>query len=231
MGMIKKYMKRALGKACSSIDVTVIVNSYGRSGSTMLMESVLDAAVGRRTAFMRHVCRRSILDTAWDLNAMRIERGLIFKTHDYPPQNSLGAHARVVYIFSDPVDVVLSLLRLHDELGEEWMQMHYEHLRAQYGEFGKIIDEDQLGLERHLDSWLNEKRFPVAFVRYNDLWQRQNELSDFLGVAIQLPPYKERKAKKQNDPGIIKRLEATYASLRKKVGQLDDFFINSTGGL
>jgi hypothetical protein len=87
----------------------------------------------------------------------------------------------MLYTFADPVDVVLSLLRLYGERGEEWMKQYYDHLKVPYTNFENIIEEDQLELENHLNTWLDEDRIPIAFIKYEAMWEHQDEISEFLG--------------------------------------------------
>ena len=223
---IKQYSKLLIGRFFSPIDKAIIINSYGRSGSTMLTESIVESSV-KKNKIMKHVLLKSIYQTAWDIDIAKIKPGFVYKTHDYPPKNHLNTNVRVIYIFADPLDVILSLLRLYKEKGEAWMKEHYEHLKASYTDFNNIIYEDQLCLEKHFDVWIQEDRLPVAFVRYEELWNHQKEVSEFLGIPIQLPSYKERNSKKFIDPKIVEKLKITYSSLREKVFNQESFFINN----
>jgi len=151
---------------------------------------------------------------------------LIYLIHGYPPEKLLKHTLIILYTFADPVDVVLSLLRLYDERGEKWMKQHYDHLKVPYTNFENIIEEDQLELENHLNTWLQERRFPIAFVKYEELWEHQDEISEFLGLTVSLPPFRERKANKQNDQELISQLKQSYEPLRNKINDLNGFFIH-----
>jgi hypothetical protein len=222
---IKQDLKILVGNFFSPINEAIIVNSYGRSGSTMLTRSIVES-IARKNTTLKQVLFKSIPQPAWDLDEVKIRPGFVYKTHDYPPKNSFNCNVRVIYIFADPVDVILSLLRLYKEKGEAWMREHYEHLKAPYTDFNNIIYEDQLRLENHFDAWLQEKRFPVAFIRYEELWNHQKEISAFLEVPIQLPSYKERNSKKFTEPTMVEKVKITYSSLREKVFNQKSFFVN-----
>lgn len=224
---LKQIAKVGIGTVLSPLDKAILVNSYGRSGSTMLTKSIISSLAKNKAGFLDQVLIRTIKLPAWQLDSTVLRNGFIYKTHDYPPQNRIDINCYAIYIFSDPVNVVLSLLRIFEESeNDEWMRLHFNHLKAEYQEdFYSIIDYDTLNFERHFDSWLAEKRFPVAFIRYENLWENQDNLGDFLDIPLQLPPYKERKAKKNPDIHIIKRLEKTYANLRTKVFNCKDFFV------
>lgn len=223
---IKNRTKLFIGKLFSPLDKAILVNSYGRSGSTMLTKSIISSLAKRRSKLFNKILRRSFGSQAWNIDETAIRPGFVYKTHDYPPQNHISTDIRVVYIFADPIEVVLSLIRIFNNLAsDEWMRMHFEHLKAEYVEdFYSIIDCDILNLEKHFDSWLAESSLPVAFVRYEKLWENQNNIGKFLNIPLELPPYRERAAYQSTDSAIIQRLERTYSRLRKKVYNCRDFF-------
>lgn len=224
---IKAYIKTLPVKFFSPIDKAIIVNSYGRSGSTMLRDSIIESLTKDKNRIVNFALLKSLPQQAWDLGKEKIKPGFVYKTHDYPPKIHLNTNVRVIYIFADPVDVILSLLRLYKEKGEAWMREHYEHLKAPYTDFNNIIYEDQLRLEKHFDAWIKEDRIPVAFVRYEELWNHQKEVSEFLEVPIQLPSYKDRNSRKNFNTQPLEELMITYFSLREKVFNLEGFFSNN----
>ncbi|HYX05969.1 MAG TPA: hypothetical protein VE912_04475 [Bacteroidales bacterium] len=224
--MLKKTIKNILAKKYSVLNYPVVVNSYGRSGSTVLRKSIVESIVKVNYKTIKNIAYRSIAQPAWDLENTNLNNGVVYKTHDYPPRKDFRKDTRLLYTFADPVDVVLSLYRLYNERGEEWMQEHYDHLKVPYTDFKDIIREDQLQLEEHLVSWLNEKRIPIAFVKYEAMWEHQEEISEFLGFQIDLIPFRKRKAQDFENKEIISKIENTYASLREKINQQRDFFTN-----
>ncbi len=224
--MVKKKLKNIVGNWCSNFDYPIIVNSYGRSGSTVLTNSIKKSAIESKNERVRNIAFRSISQCAWDLESSALKGGIVYKSHDYPPSECFKNDVRMLYTFTEPVDVVLSLLRLHDERGEEWMKEHYKHLKVPYTNFRDIVNEDQLQLEKHLDSWLQEERFPIAFIKYETMWEHQDDISEFLGFKVELPPFKERKANEQRDKDLIRKLQKTYKPLRTKIKNMDDFFTN-----
>lgn len=224
--MLKKPVRKLLSQAYSNFDYPIIVNSYGRSGSTVLTKSIIESAVQYAPKPFRQTVFRAISDSPWRLDYSDLIGGIVYKTHDYPPKKVFREDIRMIYTFSNPVDVVQSLLRLYEERGESWMREHYQHLRASYQNFEDIIIEDNLHLENHLDSWLNEPRFPIAFIKYESMWGVQEEISKFLGFDIELPPYRERKAKERLDKKIESSIYSTYLPLQKKIDQLEPFFVN-----
>lgn len=224
--MVKNYTKNIIGSYCSTFDYPILVNSYGRSGSTVLTKSIINSAIKTQNEKVRDIVFRSISQSAWDLDNVELKNGIVYKTHDYPPRKEINSSARMLYTFADPVDVVLSLFRLFENRGEVWMKEHYDHLKVPYNNFKMIISEDNLHLERHLDAWLHEERCTVAFIRYETMWEHQDDISNFLGFDVHLPPKRDRKAKKDQPQELTDKLSVTYKALRNKVSRLDDFFVH-----
>jgi hypothetical protein len=223
--MLKKTTKNIFGQTFSKLEYPLIVNSYGRSGSTVLTESIIESCNTAKISTLRKLVDRSIDRSSWNLNGIQHKNGFVYKTHDYPPSSYINKNVKMLYTFAEPVDVVLSLLRLFDERGENWIKLHYEHLGVSYyNSFDQIIYEDQLRLEKHLEAWLNETRIPIAFIRYENMWNKQTEISEFLGFEMQLPKFIERKANRA-DKEIKLKILNNYKSFSKKIRGLEDFFI------
>jgi len=225
--MIKGTIKNIFGNICSVFNCPVLVNSYGRSGSTVLTKSIVNSANNSKNKIIKNFAIRCISQTAWDLENTNLKNGIVYKTHDYPPAKKINSKVRILYTFSDPIDVVLSLIRLYNERGEKWMKQHYSHLRATYSNFQNIIYEDQLQLKKHLKSWLRETRFPIAFIKYETMWDHQKEISDFLECKINLPPFRKRRAKQNPNQEIIKKIGNTYKDLQNQIDILDNFFVKN----
>jgi hypothetical protein len=225
--MLKKLFKDQIGSALTTFDYPILVNSYGRSGSTVLTKSIINSSIEIENKKGRDLAYRSISRVAWDLEKKQLKDGIVYKTHDYPPDSKPKKNVRMLYTFADPVDVVLSLLRLYDERGEEWMKQHYDHLKVPYTNFENIIEEDQLKLEQHMNTWLDEDRFPIAFIKYEAMWEYQDKISEFLGFKIELPTYRKRKAKSKGEDELLSKLENTYSYLRKKIEKINGFFIHN----
>jgi hypothetical protein len=223
----KKDIKDIISSYFSIADYPILVNSYGRSGSTILTKSIIENANKIKKGPIKKIFSPSISKSAWNLEEAVLKNGLVYKTHDYPPTKGFNTKTRMLYTYSDPIHVVLSLLKLFDERGEEWMKKHYSHLKAPYNNFEKIIEEDSLMLEKHLNSWMQEDRIPIAFIKYESMWNHQEDISNFLGFKINLPPYKERKAINNVDENITEKLEQTYGNLKKRIYKLELFFITN----
>lgn len=224
--MLKQITKNIIGQSFSNFDYPLVINSYGRSGSTVLTKSIVDSAIHVNHSNLRDIASRSISQSAWDLEKAVLKNGIVYKTHDYPPNDYLNENMKMLYTFANPVDVVLSLLRLFEERGEEWIKLHYDHLGVTYtNSFDDIIHEDQLMLEKHLDTWLKELRIPIAFIRYETMWDYQDDISEFLGFDIHMPAYRERKSKEVSSK-LMSTINDNYKPLITKIERLNDFFTN-----
>lgn len=227
MYKMKLEIKRFLYKLHCTYKHSVIINSYGRSGSTVLSNSVTESACKKPFLYRKAILRAGKIGT-WDLNSAEIKRGFVHKTHDLPPDKILTGDIKYVYIYGDPANSILSLIRLVEtgEWSKEKFILHSEHLKSVTSDVYDCVDRDALNMESHLDSWLAEKRFPVAFVRYESLWNNVDKLSDFLDIKIDLPAFRERRGY-DHDPSVVTQIRQTYKAMTEKVDSLEDFFITN----
>lgn len=223
--MIKKSFKNFIGSNITGLKYPLVINSYGRSGSTVLTKSIIDNLINSNSNLHINIISKAVSQSAWNLDKTKLSNGVVYKTHSYPPQSISNNNIKMLYTFADPVDVVLSILKQFETRGELWIKEHYNHLDVPYHDISQIIHEDQLKLENHLNIWMEETRFPIAFVRYETMWHHQKEISNYLGFNIELPPFKKRKAKSSVNNEVKKIIEKTYSQLRSTVNELKDFFI------
>lgn len=65
------YFKGVIGKRLSPLDIAVVVNSYGRSGSTMLLGSIKRSSVPNASRLKYELIRRGASVHAWNANAVK----------------------------------------------------------------------------------------------------------------------------------------------------------------
>ncbi len=203
--------------------IAPIVASSGRAGSTMLFDALPRALMPIRP--LRSSRRASIwlTETAWDLQGRHYRPGIVYKTHDYPPDRPLPRFTRVIYTFSDPTEVVFSLLKQDRKLGRGWIDEHYRHLRAPGGDFDRITEADTLRLADHFHAWTRPQAFPLLCIKYSALWSSTDEISRFLGVPITLPAYKPRGTDlSQISPEDVEKVRHTYAELIREIDAAAD---------
>ena len=181
-------MRSAILKIASRIGQPIVINSFGRSGSTLLYYAVASSAsrIGEPGS-------RLLSDTAWNLGTTPLERGKVYKTHDYPPDGGLGS-AKLVYVFGDPVEATASLDLKVRKSGKSWLDSHCDHLKVPRCAPGEYFDSDCLRIAAHFTTWVDQRSCNAAFVRYEALWDHAKELSDYVGFHVKLPRRKPRRS-------------------------------------
>lgn len=215
--LIREQVKAVAVKSVSRLKQPVVVNSFGRSGSTMLFDSIVDSA-GRRRLPSRF-SRRLIEATAWDLDTSDLRSGRCYKSHDYPP-NILPSNTRMIYVFGDPVAATMSAYRYAGE-SPAWLERHCEHLRAPICGREELLERDVLHIEAHLEAWLTQTNGTVAFARFETLWDYQSQLSEFVGLDVRLPQRRPRRETKVPDP----RLAEMLGRMNRKILELPNWWI------
>lgn len=173
----------------------VIVASTGRSGSTMLANSIGESFVHAKYFLLPPFLKRQLIklslsyfDRLKDIGAFR--RAPVIKTHDLY-RSKLRKNLKYVFVYGDPLDSAVSAFvqgKLH---GSAWLDQHIFHLCGN-GSGDKILVDDVLNYEHQLVSWQNA---PAFFVHYSQIWERKEELSKYLGFPLCLPTQKSRTTK------------------------------------
>lgn len=223
--MIRNQFKNFILNIYSKTNSSIIINSYGRSGSTVLTKSILKSIVRDITFSDSKLVKSSFSREAWDLNEINIKSGAVYKTHDYPPIEVPEGNFKMLYTFANPIDVVTSIKRLKNEKGMKWINDHFDHLKVDNADIDKIDQQDILKLESHLNTWVNETRFPVMFLNYETMWDYQSEISEFLGFTFELPEFKKRISNVDKDEETYSMLQETYSSLIHRIAELDNCFV------
>lgn len=195
---IKENVKVKMNKLVSKISCPVVVASCGRSGSTMLTRALADSTLREWVQVLGRpvsdrIANKIIIEYAWNLEERYLRSGFIYKTHDYPPE-TLSDHVKYIYVYSDPIEVISSVLNKAEREGEEWLAKHARHLNGKSTSRKDIIFEDSINIVENISRWCNKEGNNVLAVKYNNLWERQDQLSDFIGFDFGLPERKERRS-------------------------------------
>lgn len=187
-----------------------VVAGLGRCGTTMMYNS-----------FFRSGIRCNDQEYAMELDRVeRFQGGTAYKTHDYPPAG-LPSHVRLIYMFGNPMNIAISA---HRNINM-WGKTHHRHLRSldKFRENDDVLVEDTLSLERQFDAWYRPQGFDFISVRYEALYEErtQQQLSEFLGLRLNMVPYRHREADFDSHPRKADLL-AAYGSLLDKVLAADD---------
>ena len=180
---------------------TIVIAGMGRCGSTLLFKSV----GGSWEKSIREIFVR-------DLREEDIQPGRILKTHDFAPE-FLPPYVKVVYLFGDPFEIVLSSW---DKMKQKDITQHVIHMHGAVERQEHMFSEDVFRLEENFHSWHREHSYPVLTVRYETMWQNLDSIRDFIGKPVSLPSYKKR----WNYLEGMTKSELT--SLRKTYGRLKD---------
>lgn len=149
------------------------------------------------------------------------------------PPRRLDSRTRILYVYGDPVDSVLSLFR-RDYARVQGCKNGVFNPRYAMGSLEDYArgGRDDLGITRHLKAWTAGSNYknPAIAVNYDALWNRARDIVDFLelprGSSAQFPARRKRKSVR-SDYGldVIERLECIYGAYRDITTQLGDFAV------
>lgn len=213
--MIPVKMRETAAILVSRANQPIVVNSFGRSGSTVLFDAVSSYAV----RFGALAEERVVRSAAWKLDSDRVRRGRVYKSHDYPSP-SLPRNTRVLYVFGSPEDATLSLIEQARVSGQKWLDAHADHLRVPRFAPEDLLEGDVLRIGDHLRAWLSQDSVATGFVRYETMWDHQKQISDFVGFHVSLPERRERQPK---ESGSAHDLRKIYADSIQLVDSLPDW--------
>ena len=198
-----------------------VIASLGRSGSTMLTESCARSLLPSRILCKSEIIRNSLIRNAWTFTDAEFHKGFVYKTHDYPPASQLPDHVRIIYLYADPIEVVVSILQQYRKYGPEWIEEHADHMKVNNINIRKICEDDIFRLEDHFDKWIGASGIPLLAIRYDKIWEYKSLISQFFGVPIELPPFQKRNASfnvlSKTDQEIALN---TYGNLCNKISNL-----------
>jgi hypothetical protein len=215
----RERLKDLLAPAVSRSKHPIVVNSFGRSGSTVLYKAVVASAVARGPSAF---AQRLIRGRAWRLDEHHLADGRCYKSHDYPSEH-MNQRARVLYIFGDPLAAIRSVITMAERKGQGWLDVHCAHLRVPPCAPADLMERDALEFERHLSAWLTQMRNPIAFLRYEKLWELTDQLSDYLGFRIELPTKQARAAAAGN--AATDRLHEVHDGAVRMTEELPDWSV------
>lgn len=192
----------------------ILIASMGRAGSTVLFRAVKRGAANN--IFSERISllgEKLIADACWDLNKLFCSKNMVIKTHGLPTSNLLKYKPKVIFIYGSASDSIISILANKMKLGDNWYNDHLSHLGCKDTGLD-ITSNDALGFQNQIESWRNFIGVERLLVHYDELWHKEQLISDFCGFQIKLPERKER-----NSKHLISDLEASR--IRRNYAQLD----------
>jgi hypothetical protein len=195
----------------------------GRSGSTLIWKALCETLIQHRVVAGSSIfTRRLVTDQAWRLNDRTFFNGVVYKTHGHASELSNNNDAKVVFVFGSALDAALSLYSCKQRYGAEWIDLHFQHLGA-VGSFEEMIDKDVLRFREQVDGWINKTGTQRLILRYDAIWDYQDQLSEFFGLKVDIPERRQRNSRALLDPALQERLERTYRDLDLHLASLPDF--------
>lgn len=179
-------------------DIDIVCAGLPRSGSTMLYRALAGLPPGSTSP--------------------KPQTGPVRKTHSFRPQDFAGVRA-AVFIFGDPVAAVIST-RAH-----RWNKEHFRNCGAEHRdpETTDIFREDALHYERLFNAWMRPQNFALACVRYEALHKNVDHLASFLGMPVNLPPWRSRRdSSSVLGSGDLEAIQKTYARFIRRVARAPD---------
>lgn len=178
---------------------SVVIASTGRAGSTMLYDTVAQSWHLFRLRFWAenifHSNHEIIKREAWRLENRNFQRGVVYKTHDLPPTNIADQKdVKYIFIYGDPVDSCLSVDQMVKKNGVIWLEEHLFHLRG-HGSYNDLYKKDILNYEQQVKQWTTLKYTNILIIKYDELWDKLDELQDFLGFPVDIPAKRRRSEK------------------------------------
>lgn len=227
---IKKVFRRAIKQKLSEIKMKykkkfiflgvtpIIVASTGRSGSTMLFETIQSCLIANRFKLLsrnKKINKKLVklagcyMDRLEDVfhNASPVK-----KTHALFDSEKVANKAKYIFVYGSPFESALSVDEKYEDEGPMWLDEHLYHLESE-GDISDLFKKDILRYEDQLKAWLRSESDQVLCVPYDKLWEKQAIISDFLGFEVILPNKKARKHKQINndyDVQLFDRLESIY---------------------
>ena len=196
--VFKQKTKNLFSSLLYSIDEPILVASSGRSGATMTAD-----AIARSLVTLRYKTKtRSLLNNFLFKRAqaflprladMKSFRQPILKTHDLFNQE-LSLKAKFIFIAGDPLESVQSTQQMTQKFGRIWLDEHLYHLASNKNP-KDLLQEDVLNFEQQITSWLSIQPDKILILRFEEVWDRNDELSAFVGFPVQLPSRIERSTK------------------------------------
>lgn len=202
----------------------IVVNSFGRSGSTLVHRSTCESIWPVRAGRSRAAA--VIGREAWHLDEVRLRSGRVYKTHDYPIDWGLSRRRppKTIYLFGDPRTATRSVVHMAEERGSGWFAQHCRHLGVEYAPPSEVLSRDCLQIERHFHAWMAQKSLPTLFVRYDSLWESVDSISSFLGFPLELEPKAQRLGSRLLSPRSEAALDDIYSRFSEEVRRLPDVF-------
>lgn len=165
----------------------ILVASLGRSGSTMICESIIR---GKCEAIGLTYREWMLFEPAWIPGEVTFRPGGVYKTHFY--KRGIPENTKIVFVYDDAYQIVGSLLTKLWKGEQDWLMVHGRHLTGRAVSVEKMIAEDVFKLRDNFLSWTSKEYPNVFYVHYDDIWSRKVEIENFLDIKLSMPKREHR---------------------------------------
>jgi len=163
----------------------ILIAGLGRCGTTLVRDTIINSSsYVRSKKFVR-----KIEDASFSKNT-------VYKTHCYPPI-SLPKNLKVIFLFGNPVDIVISTYYKINE----WGRLHHQHLQSDdFIPNDSILTNDTLNLYHQFNQWYKYQSFTFISVKYEYLYDKETIkfIADYLEIPFKLPKFKKRQSQLKN---------------------------------
>lgn len=187
-------------------DKAIVLSSMSRCGSTLLYLSI-----------GKYKFKKPFVT---DISNMKFLPRYAYKTHDCAPIH-IHKGVKTVYLFGDVFNIIASNFAKFSNKGT--LVNHMKHFHADPKIAVDMLTKDVFGLEHQFDSWNQRRTYPIMLVRYETMWDNLEAIRSYLGLPVELPPFKKRKKwVEELNVSDTAHLEKTYESLYDKISKVDD---------
>lgn len=166
-------------------DTTIIVAGLGRSGTTIVADELKkqykvfskDYFISR---FQDYNCTNTI-----EKRKKKIRPGYLYKTHDFAPK-ILPSYVKVIFIYGNPINTTFSAKK-------NYKKKAMLKFGSDSSLFPKLFEQDIMNLYDILKSWIHHKHIPILAMKYEVMWNSENEIRNFTDFTeFKLPAYIRR---------------------------------------
>jgi len=148
----------------------------------------------------------------------------VYKTHALPAEFPADPPIKFVFVFGRPSDIVVSLLAVKSELGDQWFARHFRHMRGD-GDPNDLLEKDVFGIERQIRCWTNAEGLDLLCIKYEALWRCADAIASHLGVGFKLARFQERKSRHAVPVELIARTRQNYSAADAAYEELDELIV------
>ncbi|WP_295719005.1 sulfotransferase domain-containing protein [uncultured Halovibrio sp.] len=183
----------------------ILIASFPRAGSTMLFRAIAGLPQKSWTP------KNPVCEFVRDLSDLPDKPFL--KTHSPAPQ-SLPDDVRVIYLYGDPIDSIVSSTKKRWDTNSWRMNNWFQDYEPD------LYNSDDFQLKNNFESWMSPQDYPVLAIRYESLWENHEKIVKFIGYNFALPEKRNRNT--EIEENLKNHLKETYKELIKRVKEAPD---------